>query len=173
MAKKCDVIGCENPVFGTDKNNKKRYCRKHQYLRSDVIKAIKKKSLEDRNKKLARNKQEFDVFKYGFHGERELFDYLWSVRSHKSEISGRNLEDITLYFSMFAHVLDKKRFPLFRYNPDNIMLVHPMEHVLIDAGSASSRKKYQEEFPSTYFINFYLRKQELFKLYPKKNVYAR
>lgn len=173
MAKKCDVQGCDNPVFGTDKNNKKRYCRKHQYLRSDIIKAVKKRSLEERNKKLARNKEDFDVFKYGFHGEREMFEFLWETKSHKSEISGRNLENIALFFSMFAHILDKKKFPLFRYNPENIMIIHPMEHVLIDAGSASSRQKYKEEFPSANFMEFYLRKEELLKQYPKKNIYAR
>jgi len=166
--RKCEVQGCDNPVFGTDRNTKKRFCRRHQYLRSDIVKTVKKKSLKERNKKLTRNKEDFDVFKYGFRGERQLFEYLWETKSHKSEISGRNLEDITLFFSMFAHVLNKKSFPLFRYNPRNIMIVHPEEHVLIDAGTASSRRKYQEEYPSADFIRFYLRKEELLKQYPKK-----
>lgn len=171
--KKCEVVGCDNPVFGTDKNTKKRYCRRHQYLRSDVIKAVRKKSVAERNKKLARNKQDFDVFQYGFRGERQLFEYLWDVKAHKSEISGRDLEQITLFFSMFAHVLDKKKYPLFRYNPENIMIIHPEEHVLVDAGSVSSRNKYQEEHPSADFNIFYQRKEELLKQYPKKNIYAR
>ena len=173
MAKKCDVVGCNNPVFGTDKNTKKRFCRRHQFLRSDVIKAVKKRSLKERNKKLARNKEEFDAFKFGFQGEREMFEFLWDTKPHKSEISGRNLEQISLFFSMFAHVLDKKKYRLFRYNPDNILIVHPMEHVLIDHGNSEARRNYQNEFPSADFTIFFNRKQELLNLYPKKNVFNR
>lgn len=171
MAKKCDVERCNNNVFGTDKNTKKRYCRKHQYLRSDVIKAIKHKSISLRNNKLARNKEQFNVFQYGFQSEATLFEHLWNIKPHVSEISGRDLDKITLFFSMFAHVLPKKKYRLFRYNPENIMLIHPMEHVLIDQGSSSARKKYTLEFPSADFSIFYQKKEELLKSYPKKNVF--
>lgn len=172
MAKVCDAQGCYYPVFGTDKYTKKRYCRNHQYLRTDTKKSVRNNNLAQRNEKLERNKFDFDPFQYGFSSERDLFEYLWSIKPHRSEISGRKLDKITLWFSMFAHVLEKKNYPLFRYNPENIVIVHPLEHVLIDQGSSDARKKYTKDFPEADFSIFFRKKEELFREYPKIRSYG-
>lgn len=165
--KECDVIGCSYPVFGTDKNNKKRYCKKHQFLRTDISHSIKRKNVQSRNEKLQKNKYGFDPFQWGFTSESEMFDWIWTNRPHKSEISGLDLNRVQLFYAMFAHILSKNKYPLFRYNPENILLVLPVEHVLIDQGSASARRKYLIEVPTTDFSIFYNKKIQLENEYPK------
>lgn len=171
--KTCDVHGCSYPVFGTDKNNKKRYCKTHQFLRTDIIKKIRKKTVKDRNEKLAINKLDFDVFQWGFEREDELFDWIWEHRPHYSQISKRSLEKVTLYHAMFAHILPKGKFPLYRYNPNNILLVHPLEHVLIDQGTSSARRNYVKENPTADFGIFYQKKELLISQYPNREKYGK
>lgn len=166
--KTCDVHGCTFPVFGTDKNTKKRYCKKHQFLRTDTIKKIRKKRVKERNEALAHNKLDFDVFQWGFEDEATMFDWVWEDRQHVSQVSGILLDDVTLYHAMFAHILPKGKFPLYRYNPNNILLVHPLEHVLIDQGSSSARKNYVRENPTADFNVFYNKKELLLSQYPNR-----
>jgi hypothetical protein len=159
--KKCDVVNCFYPVFGTDKNTKKKYCKKHQFLRTDIIKNIKKKTVDQRNDALIKTITNFDPFQWGFKDELSLFNYIWDNRNHISEISGKPLYGGNLYLALFLHVLPKGKYPLYRYNPNNIILAKPIEHVLIDQGSSSARRKYTLENPSADFSIFYNKKIEL------------
>lgn len=170
--KTCDVQGCTDPVFGTDKNTKKRFCKKHQWMRTDTIKSIKHKSVKQRNEKSSRNKIDFDIQQWGFDNETDMFEWIWQNRPHISEISKKDLNKVLNYFAMFAHILPKGKYPLFRYNPENIILVRPLEHVLIDQGSASARANYVKENPSANFAVFYERKAILLSEYPKEKKYA-
>lgn len=160
MARKCCVKHCDYPVFGTDKNTKSGYCKSHQYLRTDL------KTPKSRSKSYSeqKNKYDFDIFKWGFTSEIQVFLYLWHKYPHISMISGRKLPVIWI-LSIFAHVLNKKDYPLFRLNPDNVMMVHPDEHGLIDSGTTEQRKKYCDQYKNADFSIFYSKKELLLTQY--------
>ena len=73
-------------------------------------------------------------------GELELFKEIWEERIHISFLSGTPIK----YFDVkcFAHVLNKGKYPKFRLNKDNIVLLTPTEHNLLDAGTQLARDKY-------------------------------
>jgi len=168
----CSAQNCNYNVFGTDKNTGKGYCKIHQFLRSDIVRTIKKKSIKERNKCLSKNKYDFDVFQWGFKSELSMFRWIWKNRPHRSEISRRDLMKVnhSLFLNMFAHILPKKQYPLFRYNPNNIMQLAPIEHTLIDKGTEKGRENYKKEYPKTDFSIFYNKKKELLKSYPMKKI---
>jgi hypothetical protein len=103
-------------------------------------------------------------------GEADLFNKIWNSRPHKSELSGISLEryEGTEYFYwMFAHILDKKNYPLFRLEEENIMIVEPFnEHRLLDQGSSDQRISFNNN--SKRIVNwdlFYQKKEYLLKKY--------
>ncbi len=165
MARKCSFSECDYPVFGTDKNTGKGYCKSHQWNRTDTSKRISKSSVERRNYKLSRNKYEFNPLKWGFSSEISIFWHLWIIKPHKSEVSGKKLTTCQWMLCYFAHVLSKNKYPLYRYNPDNFMLVTEKEHHLIDQGNAEQRKKYENENPGADFSVFFNKKKLLLKEY--------
>lgn len=73
-------------------------------------------------------------------GEYELFKEIWGERPHISFLSGRELK----YFDprLFAHVIAKSKGEQWRLNKDNIVLLHPEEHELLDVGTEEKRKMY-------------------------------
>jgi|SRR5690554_96126 len=101
---------------------------------------------------------------FGFSGEKELFLYLWdNLADKRCPISGKplkSLENTSRFWACFAHILPKGLYGKFRLNPDNIMVVHPDVHSLIDAGTEEQR------FNSGYdFSVFFNKKEELKRLY--------
>lgn len=166
--KKCTYTNCPWPVFGTDKNTNKGYCKKHQYLRSDLKRKINRGTAGQRRKKILNNKYGFDPFQWGHDKEIDMFAQLWGESNKKSQLSGRDLSSFEIvknWVSCFAHVLDKKNYPLYRYNPENILIIHPFEHYLVDFGSVSQRIDYFEFFPKTDFNIFYDLREKLKKSY--------
>jgi len=112
MAKTCLKESCNNPIFS------KGYCKFHQYLRKDVkVYQYKKKPT----------------------GEKALFEEIWDERPRVSFLSGKELD---FSVSIFAHVLNKKDFSNYRLNKENIILLTPDEHFLLDMGTAAQREKY-------------------------------
>lgn len=79
-------------------------------------------------------------------GELELFRAIVRQRGSKSEVSGENIEDITV--SSLAHILSKKMFPAYRLNPDNIIILTPDEHQELDQGS----QEYLRTLPEWDFV---------------------
>jgi hypothetical protein len=123
MPKKCKSGNCQNPVWGGG------YCRNHQHSRAD-----KKPKLLGARKKT---------------GELQVFMEIWAERPHFSELSGRPLEQYasTAFFaSLFAHILNKGMYPKFRLNKDNIVLLHPEEHNLLDFGTIDQREAYARKY---------------------------
>ena len=95
--------------------------------------------------KLTRN-QKF-VIKYpnhGFNSETEVFQHVWDTRPHMSFISGRGIPEFD--YKCFAHILSKKQFPAFRFNPENIVLLTVYEHGLYDQGTAGRRLGYPADW---------------------------
>jgi hypothetical protein len=170
MARTCSFDNCNYSVFGTDKKTGKGYCKKHQYCRTDKNKSKKEVSLNRRNEKLKRNKHNFDPFKWGFTSEVSMFNVIWTMRMHKSEISDQIIYMTKFYLSYFAHIINKKDYPLYRYNPNNIMLMLPVEHLLIDHGTEEKREQYVKENPKADFSIFYKKKEKLIEEYNKINI---
>jgi len=98
-------------------------------------------------------------------GEMDVFKQIWNDRPHESEISRRGLEVFAgrlsmLFPNMFAHVLSKKSHLSMRNEPDNIMLIHPEEHSLIDQGTEQQRKEYEQKYDCSFDV-FYNKKEKL------------
>lgn len=170
IMKKCCVDGCELNVFGIDKNTKLGYCKYHQYLRSDTKKYIAKKTHKERVNKLKRNKYNFDPMQWGYSSEFEMFKDLWEKSDKKSVISKRkliDLENTNIWINCFAHILNKNHFPLYRFNPENILIVHPYEHYLIDHGRVIERINYIEDYQEANFNIFYNLQAKLKEKYIK------
>jgi hypothetical protein len=118
--KTCSHTNCNNPVFshGT--------CKYHYRYKPKVSKKIVVKSEQS---------------------QIELFNKVWTSRPHVSELSGDPLDcyyGTSLWFSCFAHCLPKGRFARYKYLEENIILVTPEEHRLIDQGTADQRLEYPE-----------------------------
>lgn len=86
-----------------------------------------------------------------FKNQKELFDWIWEDRPHVSEVSGRPLlpKGHFKWHWQFAHVLNKGRFPSLKLDPNNIMLMLPMEHDLQDSFPEFQQRK-QELYNQVY-----------------------
>lgn len=103
-------------------------------------------------------------------GQYNLFIEIWSERETKSEISDRSLKHMhpghTKFVSMFAHILPKGKYTKYRTRKENIIVVHPDEHTLIDHGTEEQRGRYSEEYPKTNWDIFFNKQKELKSKYP-------
>ncbi len=175
--KQCKASQCNNPVFSHG------YCRWHQYLRTD--KAIQKQIQKHRqtfNKKtgipprtyktsIYKDKNAFKM-DFGFSSQRVLFNAIWERRAHYSFISGKWLGGVApeYWINCFAHVLAKGKYPLWKLNPENIVLLTPHEHALYDQGTQEERELYQQHYPVCNWQKLFDYREELlekYKLYTK------
>lgn len=107
-------------------------------------------------------------------GELKLFKQIAEIRPHVSGITGENISHwINSYASLncFAHIIPKNgcnqlTFPnkevkdnLLRNNPDNIMLVSPEEHFLIDHGTQEKRERYERQHNCSFDVFFEKKKK--------------
>lgn len=58
---------------------------------------------------------------------QEFFLSIWNKRPHRSEISGEWLGNEALSV-FFHHIFEKNKYPQFKYDEDNIVLVTLTEH---------------------------------------------
>jgi len=86
---------------------------------------------------------------FGFEDQTSLFWRLFeNARDNKGEVfcqfTGEKLNfwaaQETWFYCLFAHVLSKKNYPYFKLNPDNIRIVLPEFHRIIDSGTTEERK---------------------------------
>lgn len=106
---------------------------------------------------------------YGFTDQVSLFNHIWDTREHKSQVSGRviHIQKASDYwYSCFAHLLAKSAYPRYYLNPDNIWLLLPIEHQLVDQGTLGERKKY-EQLWNCSFNKFYDLQRKLRKQYER------
>lgn len=108
----------------------------------------------------------------------KLYQEILTERPHVSEISGIPLgfylASNAFFTSCFAHIIPKSghytmiirskeaKEKLLRYNKDNIMLVTPEEHTLIDHGTAEGRAKYELKHNCSFDV-FFKKRDELFE----------
>lgn len=103
--------------------------------------------------------------RWGFYTEMEMFKHIWNIEPHFSFISGIPIRHPSP--ANFAHILSKavNRFPHYRLNPGNIVLVLPEEHNLIDQGTEKQREAYCRRIKSASFRPFYAKAERLSKEY--------
>lgn len=72
-----------------------------------------------------------------------LFKTIWDKSNKKCQLTGEDLSWITpmsnYWFSCFAHILPKGKYPKYKYNIKNILLVHPDVHYHLDFGTKDSQ----------------------------------
>jgi hypothetical protein len=135
----CHKADCLNPIFSN------KFCINHQYLRTDSKYIDKQKDKRLRQyypvKKIGKNAS------FGYSSEKPMFDDIWDTRSHVCQFTNESLEQFygtDLWYNCFAHVLPKGKFILFKYNPENIRLVYPEFHSIVDQGTKTDRLKHPE-----------------------------
>jgi len=133
MGKPCNAEGCYQPRWGGG------FCRSHQWKRTD------KKPLFLKRKPTSKMETDF-----GFDNQIELFGWLWNEARDRNGIvvcpyTGERLNrfyDTDMWFNCFAHVLNKKNWPYFKLNPENVEVVFPDFHTLADQGKSSDKAKH-------------------------------
>lgn len=161
--KQCKAEGCALPVFG------KGYCKRHQYLRSDLtpFNPSKAKSgyVIPKKKKSASEQSTISVkaqlkTQWGFKNQKEMFDFIWESRFHVCRFTGEDLSKVPKlrWHWCFLHILPKGLYPYFKLNPRNIVLGSPDFHVLVDNFTSDMYEKY-----STYNFDLFFRMQEEMK----------
>ena len=135
----CHNSTCTNPIFSHG------FCKYHQNLRTDS-KYLQKKA-EQLSRKFHPVKKIVRNINFGFRNEVDMFHTIWNERRHVCEFTGESLEQFygtDLWYSCFAHILPKGKFPLFKLNADNIRLVFPDFHTTIDQGTQKDRLKHPD-----------------------------
>lgn len=74
-------------------------------------------------------------------GEAAIFEVVWNTRPRVSFISGVDLGG-DAKACMFAHILNKGKYPRFKLYDKNIQLLTCEEHSLLDAGTQQQREDY-------------------------------
>lgn len=132
--------GCGYPVFSNG------YSKGCQYKRTDEKYLRKKK--EQRDKKYAFPKQIKRTGRtFEYDSQIAMFNDIWEERPHVCQFTGENLDKYygtSFWFSCFAHIINKKQYPLFKLNPMNICMVSPDFHRIVDQGTFDERKRHPE-----------------------------
>lgn len=164
MAKTCNC-GCGWPVFS---HGYAKYC---QSKRTDDKKP-KKIPAHTKRERI----KEFD---WGFDNQVELFLWCWeNAQNEKGEVfckyTGEKLNVFSnsdMWYSCFAHVLSKGRYPWFKLNPANIEVVLPLFHQFVDQSTCRQR-----ESRPTWKFNLWYEKVEQMKAeylkFKKENLLA-
>jgi hypothetical protein len=85
---------------------------------------------------------------FGFDNQMEMFLTLWdNSKDNQARVicpyTGEILNfyhNTNMFWSCFAHILPKGRYPYFKLNPDNIRIVHPSFHNFTHNGIFTGRK---------------------------------
>ena len=88
---------------------------------------------------------------FGYKSEAEMFFDLWNKAKEKGDIICpftkrrlNHLQNTRFIYNCFAHILPKGRFPYWKLNPDNIRIVFPEFHRIVDRGTTKDRSMYPE-----------------------------
>lgn len=172
--KTCLFDGCDLPVFSHG------YCKRHQHIRTDDKKP-KQTSFKPYNprsikKGINAKEKENNGFKlqlqrsFGFDNQKEMFEFIWLNRQHVCALSGQDLNKVPAWQRhwCFAHVINKKNYPFFKFKEDNILLVHPDVHTMVDNFTEDLREKHKDVNFNLWFSLLEQKKQE-YKLFLLKN----
>ncbi len=152
--KKCIVPECFSPIFSHG------YCQRHQWRRSDE-KYLKSQARQRENRKAKIRGPKVTQYPlkssecysgFGFESQIEMFKTLWDNASDKQgnvmcSFTGERLNKFygtDVWYSCFSHVLPKGKYTYFRLNPENIRIVLPDFHKIIDQGTIKDREGHPE-----------------------------
>lgn len=175
--KTCLFDGCSNPVYSHS------YCKYHQYARTDGKametrnKTIEPRSAMRRYKLSTSGEQGLKTtknslrFSWGFRSQSEMFKWIWGNRKHVCVFTGANLDLVPKYqfHWMFLHILRKGKYPMFKYNPDNVVLGHPNFHTAADNFTEEERLKHPT-WNFDLFFSMQEQQKELYNLFLKENM---
>lgn len=110
-------------------------------------------------------------YSWGFTTQKQMFDFIWETREHKCQFTGSDLNLVPKYqfHWMFMHILRKGKYPLWKYNPDNIVLGHPNFHVAADNFTEEERQKHPD-WDFDLFFQMQEQKKEEYRLFLLDNV---
>ena len=138
LRKKAICIKCSEQGDNSEKwIYAKKMCQKHY---NDLQ---REKYIQKKHQKIPNNSP--------FSSEVELFEYLWATPPQKSFLTGEPIKisrDNDLWYSIFAHVLPKGKYPQFRLMTWNIVFLNPCrkdgrsEHHAFDQMSKSDRERF-------------------------------
>lgn len=114
MPKLCKYEGCHNPQWGGG------YCKWHQSLRTD------KKPKRPKSRSAKANRQLTDK-KALIEEDKKFYLEIWIEREPYCFETGEYLGDEPL-ITMFHHVLEKSKYPQFRHEKWNVVLLTPDVH---------------------------------------------
>jgi len=132
--KKCTVAGCNGRLFA------RKVCKYHYRQQQKPIRKV-----SDRERHIPKGPEVFTKY----NNQNELFRHIWMNRPHVSELSNHDIHDhrkTDFWYNLFAHILPKGDFPLFRLKEENIVLLTPYEHTLLDHGTKAQRDKYSSQW---------------------------
>ena len=90
-----------------------------------------------------------------FDFQMDLFMYVWKNREHKSQISGRKLDEFygTDFFpNLFEHVLPTGVYKKMKYRDEDILLLHPDESNIITRGTLAEQKEYEKQWNCSFTV---------------------
>ena len=142
--RKCSIAGCNGIVFA---HNVCKYHYNRQYQKP-ISKREKKIPRILKDPVIHRGMSGIVQFESPFTSQPQMFKHIWKTRPCNSFLSAHPLDEygINFYYNLFAHVLSKNKFPLFRLNEENIILLTPYEHTLLDKGTKAQRDKYSSNW---------------------------
>lgn len=121
------------------------------YFKADREPKSKKRYIIPKKKVNASNRLKSGInTMWGYTSQIDMFESMWA----KALIEGKGKvkcpftnEDITHYadgqmsfwLACFAHILPKSKYPSYKLNPDNVRIVYPEFHSIVDQGRFSDR----------------------------------
>lgn len=118
--RKCEIVSCDKPVFGTDRNTKHGYCKFHQYKRTDIIRKISRLPKKVKEKSEApENYQQLQLWFDNIAKEIKEKPYCWNCGKYITK---------AFYRAATAHILPKRKeygFPSVATHPKNYLILGP------------------------------------------------
>ena len=110
-----------------------------------VTKSRHRKAMAPKKKPSTTDKYLQELF--GFKNMTELFNWMWEGGcEQKCPISGEDLKkyyhDKSMRHILCAHLLPRSTHPLWKLNPDNVWLIHPTVHRILDQSTQDERDKH-------------------------------
>lgn len=127
----CEHIGCDKPVFGTDKKTRTGYCKTHQYLRTDIdkdgiIQRAMKKQRQNVVEKTGRNLRNLASEEPEVKAPKDYAVLERWFKDRQKEMTGRCMNcggkteaHTKMYKCSIAHILPKAYFKSVATNEDN------------------------------------------------------
>lgn len=161
--KTCSYRNCPWPVFSHE------YCKQHQWCRTDSKYKRSQEASKERSHisryKIPRVSKKLLEERKGY-SQVDLFNEIWNEMPSPRicPITRLNLDaykGTDYWYSCFAHVLPKGKYPEGKLSKENILVIHPKAHRLIDQGTQKERNKY----PMWEWDVFYNKREELKEKY--------